>query len=274
VFDQSLSVNGAGSELQAIDKDHAYAGEIGRQRREFCVGYGRRKQESYARIQRDIFAQIEAKHGSITCHKGCSCCCVLYVEADIQECEAIAYFLYEHPEIMAAFGSRYEAWRQRMRRLGNPFARCEEILHQHREGRLSQGDQAMLLDALLLYQEQDIPCAFLDEGACSIYGVRPYACANHYVTSPADWCRAVNWCNPAFPNRPDVYMTTLDEIYDRSFYHQALVKPVISFLPTTVFRILTEGLGYVAHLTGVESLVASSPARPDIGTTADIKEAR
>jgi Fe-S-cluster containining protein len=254
-----------GNESHVIDKGRAYAGEIGRQRREFCVDYAGRKNESFRRIQRDIFAQIEAGSGSITCHKGCSHCCVLYVEADIQECEAIVYFLYQHPETMATFVRRYNAWRGRMRRLGNPFARCEEILHQHRDGRLEQSDQAMLLDALLLYQEQDIPCAFLDEGACSIYEVRPYVCANHYVTSPADWCRAVNWCDPAFPHRPVVFMTTIDEIYDRLFYHRTLDKPVIGFLPTTVYRLLTEGLEYVAHRTGLGSLLPTplSPSRPD-----------
>jgi Fe-S-cluster containining protein len=258
---ESTPPGGANNESRVIDKGRAYGGEIGRQRREFCVDYAVRKNESFRRIQRDIFAQIEARSGSVTCRKGCGDCCVLYVEADIQECEAIVYFLYQHPEIMATFLRRYDGWRQRMRRLGNPFARCEAILHQHRDVRLEQSDQAMLLDALLLYQEQDIPCAFLDEGACSIYEVRPYVCANHYVTSPADWCRSVNWCDATFPNRPAVFMTNIDEIYDLSFYHRNLAKPVIGFLPTTVYRLLTEGLEYVADRTGLES-VLSTPVSP------------
>ncbi len=244
--------------MQVIERDRAYAGEVGRQRQEFCLGYARRKQETFRRVQRDILEQIEAKGDTITCHKGCSHCCCLYVEAGIQECESIVCFLHQNPEIMTAFGRRYHAWRKRMRGLGNPFARCEEVLHQHREGRLSQADQGMLLEALLLYQEQDIPCVFLSGGACSIYEVRPYVCVNHYVTSPADWCRAVNWCDPAFSDRPEIYMTTIDEIYDCSFYHQPLSRPVIGFLPTTVYRILTEGLEYVAHLTGLEGLSADS----------------
>jgi Fe-S-cluster containining protein len=248
--------------LDVVDRDIAYAGEIGRQREEFCVTYSYRKQESYRRIQQDIFAQIAAGNGAVTCHKGCSDCCVLYVEADIQECEAIVYFLYRNPTVMVSFGTQYDTWRKRMRRLGDPFARCEEVLHENHERRLSQSDQALLLEALLLYHEQDLPCVFLSEGACSIYEVRPYVCVNHYVTSPQDWCRTANWCNPSYPHRPQIYMTTIDEIYDRSFYGQTLARPVVGYLPTTVYRILTEGLGYIAHLTGLETMLdASAPYR-------------
>jgi hypothetical protein len=49
-------------------------------------------------------------------------------------------------------------------------------------------------------------------------------------------------------------MTGLEEIDDRSFYHGNLSKPVISFFQTTVYRILTGGMSYVAEMTGLKEL--------------------
>ena len=145
-----------------------------------------------------------------------------------------------------------------MRSLGGAFALCEDILHRNGQERLSQVDQAMLLKALASYQQQNMPCSFLDGGECSIYEVRPYVCANHYVTTPEAWCQAENWCNPDFPNRPRIYMTELEEIDDRSFYLGNLSRPVISFFQTTVYRILTGGMPYVAEMAGFETLTAGA----------------
>ena len=246
-------------ELYIIREEEAYAKRIGNERREFCIRYIDRKSDSYRRIQQGILTQIDPVGETIRCHKGCFVCCVLYVEANLQECESIAFYLYQHLDVMEFFLSQYEAWKGRMRSLGTPFSRCEEVLHEEREGKISQRDQAMLLDALSHYHEQDIPCPFLRDGECSIYDVRPFICVNHYVTTPQDWCRASNWCNPMFPHRPKIYMTEIDDLlYDRSFYHRELTRPVIGFMPTLVYRILTEGLSYVAARAGFDDLAPSS----------------
>jgi Fe-S-cluster containining protein len=246
------------NELDIIPAGEAYAGRIGKEREEFCVGFTSQKQHVFRRIQSDIFKQIQANGEVISCHKGCSVCCVLYVEAEVQECEAIVYHLYRNPGTMDHFLRQYGAWRKRMRQLGAPFARSEEILHQHKQERPGQSDQKTLLQALASYHEQDMPCSFLDAGACSIYAVRPYACVNHYVTTPAEWCQARNWCNPDFPNRPKIRMTNIDDLYDCSFYHGNLGRPVIGFMQTMVYRILTGGLEYVSELTGLRALAVET----------------
>ena len=242
-------------EFEIIDKKSAFSGEIGRQRKEFCIDFIQQKHASFRRIQNDITAQIAKQGETVACHKGCPSCCVMYVEANVQECEAIAYYLYEKPLVMSHFLKQYEWWRDRMRRLGDPFDRCEKVLHLKPGEELSRYDRDILFNVLQLYHEANIPCSFLDEGACSIYEVRPYCCVNHYVTTPEDWCRSENCCNPTFSHRPKVYMTDIDEIDSRSFYLRDLSRPVIGFLPTTVYRILTEGLEYISELTGIESLV-------------------
>ena len=242
-------------EFEIIEKEKEFSGDIGRLRKEFCLDFIRHKQESFHRIESEIAVQIAAQGETVTCHKGCPACCVMYVEANVQECETIAYYLYERPLVMSHFLKQYEWWRERMRQLGEPFSHCEKVLHLKQRKELSHYDRDVLFNVLPLYHEANIPCSFLDDGFCSIYDVRPYCCANHYVTTPEDWCRSENCCNPAFPHRPKVYMTDIDEIYDCSFYHRRLSKPVIGFLPTIVYRILTEGLDYVVELTGITSLV-------------------
>jgi Fe-S-cluster containining protein len=237
---------------------NAFKGKIGRQREVFCVEFTRQKKESYHRIQNEITKQIETRDEKVTCHKGCSACCVLYIEASIQESEAIVYFLYHKPDLLSGFLGRYDFWRYQMRQLGDPFNRCEQILHEQREEELTRNDQQTLLDTLRLYHIQDISCPFLCDGICTIYEVRPYVCANHYVTTPSEGCQAVNWCNPAFPDRPMIYMTDIDEIYDLSFYFNNLSKPVIGFVPTTVYSILTEGLTYISKITGITGLLHSN----------------
>ncbi len=242
-------------ELDIITADAAYAGRIGEQRQRFCYLFSQKKQEALHAIEGEIFAKIAGNGEISTCRKGCSVCCVLFIEASIQECEGIVYSLYRSPEILSQFLRRYEDWRLQMRLRGDPFERCDEILHGQPDGDLSQSDQETLLRALASYHRQNINCPFLDRGACSIYEVRPYACSNHYVTTPAEWCAAENWCNPGFPHRPKIYMTDTERLYDLAFYHRDLGKPVVSFVPTTVYRILTEGLDYIARLTGINTLL-------------------
>jgi Fe-S-cluster containining protein len=136
-----------------------------------------------------------------------------------------------------------------MRQINSSFAMCEAILHQMPEYEVSAADQAVLLEVLKKYQEQKIPCSFLEGGDCSIHVVRPYVCANHCVSTPEAWCRSENWYDPNYANRPRIYMTNIDELYETGFYVNDLAKPVIGFMPAMVYRILTEGAAYIQKLT-------------------------
>jgi Fe-S-cluster containining protein len=162
----------------------------------------------------------------------------MYVEATIQECDAIAYYLEQRPRLMAAFLENYTGWRDRMRGLGEPFRRCEEVLHHRPQGQLSPSDQDALLTGLKTYQEQGLPCSFLDaEGACTIHEVRPYVCCNHIVTTPSEWCRP----GRRDGHRPRVFMTDLPELDDLDSPGGNLERPVIGFMQSIVFNIITKG---------------------------------
>lgn len=238
---------------QIIARGQAYAGESGELRKQYCIRFTRHKQESFRRINEEIFAQVTARGETITCRKGCPVCCVAYIEANLQECEAIAWYLYEHHTVLDSFITRYGEWRRRLNQTGGPFAIAERILHINLEQKISGGEQAALLEVLKHYQEQKIPCSFLDQGACLIHEVRPYVCANHFVTTPESWCNMENWQDPASPKRPRIYMTVIDELYDTGFYQGNMVKPVIGFMPAMVYRILTEGWQYIKEATGMST---------------------
>jgi Fe-S-cluster containining protein len=225
-------------------------GKLDPELQEFCAGFTVQKKAALKSIDEEIRTIIRNENKEITCRKGCAVCCVLFIEANIQECVAIADYLAQKPDILKAFISRYDNWRHRMTRLGGPFSRCEKILHEDPRSELSEEDRILLIEALKNYQKQNIPCSLLDAEACSIYEVRPYVCANHYVTTPREWCRVENWCNPAFPDKPKIYMTAIDVIDDLCFYTK-LKKPVIGFMPTMVYRILTEGKDYINRIADI-----------------------
>jgi hypothetical protein len=63
-------------------------------------------------------------------------------------------------------------------------------------------------------------------------------------------------------------MTSLDDVRGLEFYHGPLSRPVIGFMPTTVRRILGEGLDYIAALTG-KDFSGSHPVSPDAGLRRD-----
>ena len=250
-------------DLPVISAEDAYRGEIGRERAAFCADFLKGKPAAFERIRREIFAQIAAKGERPTCHAGCPACCVMYVQADIREAEAIVYHLYQHPERLASFAERFGLWGERMRQMGEPYRTVEAILREQREGEATQAEREKLLAVMLRYHEAAIPCAFLVGGSCGIYTARPFACANHYVTTPGEWCRPERWLDTANPQKPRVYLTDVPEIGGLTFYHGTLARPVIGFMQVMVHRILTGGLDYVAAATGIRALTPVRFAKRD-----------
>lgn len=239
-----------------LNKEIAYKGKIGKQRAEFCIRYIKHKKLLLSRIQQKILAQIEESSEKLTCYKGCSFCCVLYIEANIQECEAIVYYLYQNHNTLSLFLQNYAEWREEMRRSGDIFKRCEQALHEKRNAEQNANNQQALADLLLFYKMQNIPCPFLHKEICTIYEVRPYTCANHYVTTPS------HWCNPMNPKQPKVHKTTIEEeIFDLTFYIKNLYKPLILFMPLAVYEILNSGFSCLSNMTGFTELanVISDP---------------
>ena len=214
-----------------LNKAVAYQGKIGKQRQDFCIDYIRLKQKVYKDMEEEVIGRAEASGEIITCQKGCSFCCVVYIEASIRECEAIVYYLYQDEKVLSHFLVNYSRWRQQLRAYGDLFQRYEQALRETREAGHSAETQQALADALFLYKMQNIACPFLNNDLCLIHRVRPYTCAAHFVTSPAELC------SPHNPAESKVYKATVpDDLNDTAFYYQELDKPINFYAINSVWN--------------------------------------
>lgn len=211
-----------------INRAIAYKGRIGRQREDFCVNYIRRKKKRIKELQNATLKICTTKGDTIRCQKGCCFCCYMYVEATLQECEAIVYYVYQNENVLTTFLRRYPQWRENIKENGDLFKSFwnQEVTPENAE-------------AEKRYHKQNIPCPFLDNQSCSIYEVRPFLCATHYAVSPPEWC------NPQNPNKPDNRTAyPLELMTDRSFYYGKLDSAYVSFMPIAVYEILKAGTYY------------------------------
>lgn len=103
-------------------------------------------------------AQRPDTSGNITCRKGCSHCCRLFVGITPPEAEIlVAMANYEHIPMDQA-------------KLERQAAHCRENWH----------DQPA----------EDQACVFLGmDGTCRVYENRPNACRKHFVVTEAEFCR-------------------------------------------------------------------------------------
>lgn len=199
-------------------------------RDEFLSGYLKDKQAVFSRLEREVFDKVRLKRETISCHKGCSLCCSVYIEATLKECIAIAYHLCNNDILLNSFLNKYPDW---LRKTQQFRERCRKAISEARKQNQSRTTFRELVDSLLFYKLQNIPCPFLNEGFCSIYAARPFTCASHFVTSPAEWCSPRNTRNPI------VYKGNFaNEVSDSSFNGVQLENPGITLMPLKVYEIL------------------------------------
>lgn len=233
-----------------MDRRLAYRGSIGRRREIFCLNYIKRKRDIIREIERMQSEKAARQGRPITCHKGCSLCCWRYVEASVQECEAIVYYLYQNEETLLTFLKNYPGWHDKVRENGDLF---HMSYHGWQEASIlisSEGFNQTIQDMDEGYRMQEAMCPFLIDNICAIHDVRPYMCACFSVTTPAERCRIfspqpVEVCRVKPPER---------ELNDLSFYYQPLGTPLIFFMPPVVYGILKSGYRYLSTMSGLEAL--------------------
>jgi Fe-S-cluster containining protein len=229
--------------------NNTFSGDLGRKRAGFCQQFIRQKQTVFKEIQREIANRAASRGKKISCRKGCSFCCSLYVEASIKECEAIVYYLYLNAGLLASFLRRFAIWREKMSEAGDIFLQCLIALEEMRDVRYLHTPRQSLEELLQAYKKLNIPCPFLDRQECTIYEVRPYTCAIHCATSPAELCK------PESLSPPELCKTMLpEEIFDLSFYCGELRDPGISLMAVTVYEIISGGYLYLSRVTGIRAL--------------------
>jgi len=154
---------------------------------------------------RDDFAAENDLH--IACKRGCSACCENMIVAFEPEVIAVANWL-EQPEnqqTRADFLEAYPRWRSRV---GN---RPEKLAELEVQGKLDE-----LEDVLGEVWKKHVLCAFNQDGACSIYPVRPNVCRSCHALDTSEHCGSDTDERPtviSFPALDDFVKRTRPLIY-------------------------------------------------------------
>jgi hypothetical protein len=129
----------------------------------------------------DLRAQTAAKENiTIACHRGCSGCCDEMVLVRAPEALRVARWLAlpENRAVKDAFLERFAVWRERV---GDGPERLAALVETK--------DQAVYDAAHQAEWRKQIKCAFNDQdGACSIWPVRPHTCRNGHAVDTPDRC--------------------------------------------------------------------------------------
>ena len=233
-----------------ISREIAYMGKIGRMRQDFCLNYISHKREALPGIENNQTVMAESKGEKVSCQKGCHFCCLQFVEAGIQEAEAIVYYLYQNTEALNQFIRTYPLWLEQVQTCGDPFTKFVHNWEQTTEGKWI--DRKTLVGGLAALYEHtmaNIPCPFLKDSVCSIYDVRPFTCAGCFATTPPELCKPVN------RNRAHIYSAVQSELLnDTSFYYRNLGHPVRDCMPVMVYQILNYGLIGMPEIPGLEDM--------------------
>lgn len=130
---------------------------------------------------------VEAAGKKISCKAGCGACCRQAVPLAEIEAYQLAELVAEMPEprqsiIRKRFADACEHFSKT-----NWFQRIKdtaELPHPKNPDYISDELAAVVMQ----YFNEGIPCPFLEDESCSIHELRPVACREYLVTSPAENC--------------------------------------------------------------------------------------
>ncbi len=251
------------ADLVAISRAVAYRGDIGRRRRAFCEEYAAVKKEGIADVEAKLKKEITGADKLITCPKGCNYCCQLYVFADLQECECIVHYLYQHEEALRNYLDNYPRWRAVIDGMGRTLARIEKAQERVLFGAASEADRRIFEEGLAAYAARQNPCPFLKDGLCSIYEVRPYVCAGVVSVSPPERCA------PGRRERNEslLYKADFQPQNDLPYFMATACAINFGCMPELVHRILTHGYAFLATIEGLEGIRDIVAGDPEVRAT-------
>jgi len=120
---------------------------------------------------------------TISCEKGCGACCVQLVPITDIEAREIATLIKSLPKVKKReIREKFELAKKTFTEAGlwQTLSHPENV------------DDDNVRELGHEYFAQQVACPFLEDGACSIHPVRPLACREFLVTSPAVYCQKPN----------------------------------------------------------------------------------
>jgi hypothetical protein len=236
----------------AINRRLAYHGALGEQREAFCQAYIAHKKTELREMTHGLKQDVSCRGKSITCGKGCTPCCHVYVVATLQECEAIVYYLYQHASMLQHFLASYARWRQHMQPYLSTLFKISQLQNKRIAHLATSDDERSFDTALIAYASHENPCPFLLNGSCSIYEVRPYVCAGLVSTTPQEWCKR------GHPNYGKVELVKAEVLMDDDmpYFASPNGKVALTCMPPLVNEILCYGWEFLKEVPGLEHLEA------------------
>jgi hypothetical protein len=225
-----VAVQASMRDLIIYNKEKAFSGILGKKREEYLLNYTKQKIAGIYQVEQDQKAMAYVNGESLSCREGCNYCCYFFTQATQQECEAIAFYLYHHENVLSLFINNYVAWRERVQNFEGSFIKLSNI-HDKTEF------VAQLKTALSKYHRLDAPCPLLVGGACSIHEVRPWVCVGVVSVTPSEWCDINN------PNYADVkyYSSEVLLTKEPALSQPIRIESISSTMPVSVFNILKDG---------------------------------
>lgn len=245
---------------RALNRAVAYAGVIGRRREAFCREYSATKKQALESISRGLMEDAAKLGETVSCHRGCSACCSLYIAASIQECEAIVYWLYHHPEMLDTFLSNMSLWQDRLLAASSSFNTINTLYGKKLLSHVSDEEKEIFRKAMAEYESHGIDCPFLVDRACSIYDVRPYVCAGVVSVSPSEWCRPFNPDH----RRLRFMKTEIKHEKDTPYFIRPRGGVLFANMPQLVMDIIDGGYAALASIPGLEALQQQVSLDPEV----------
>ena len=245
-------------DLLRLNRTIAYKGRFGQQREEFCIRYMKHKHAQNEEIMSRLTNYATLEGETITCHIGCSFCCVEQIQASLQECEAIVYYLYKHERALKAFLRQFPQWHCEVSKHEAIIEKLAQLFNKMVQTEFSEESRRAYVQEGTVYARLNIPCPFLNDNKCLIYEVRPYVCANLIATTPAEWCNPTN----SNRNKSKIILAlpeTANEVpLEVPFYYKIPHHIEAVSMPLMVYGILRGGFLYLSKLTGSDSLKAEA----------------
>lgn len=247
----------------AVNRAIAYKGTMGRRRQAFCEAYSSAKEMGLAGIEEQLRREVEEAGKTITCHKGCGYCCSVYVFANLQECENIVHYLYEHDDILTYYLQQYPRWKSNIDRLGAILPRIDDAQEKVLFGTATEDDRRVFNENLTAYAALRNPCPFLCDDACTIYEVRPYVCAGVISVNPSAYCMPEH---PAFEENVLIKANFLPQ-NDMPYFTPT--KNAINFgcMPALVQQILQYGYIFLSTIDGLGDMHLTAANDPEVRLT-------
>jgi Fe-S-cluster containining protein len=131
------------------------------------------------KVVSDRAQQLAAEGRPVSCKKGCAACCRLMVPVSEIEARRLRDLVEQMPE------PRRSQVRERFADVCRQLARIGLLDRMKDCRRWTDGERK---SAGFEYFLERMPCPFLEEESCSIYGERPISCREYIVKSPPENC--------------------------------------------------------------------------------------